>query len=222
MEEHRIRLVNRSYHTEDVMFLDYECAGEFTFEPGQYVTLELTQGDQTRYKPYSIYSHPDETTITFCVKLVDGGFASTYFADAPVGDEVRMRGPLGQFTLDDDLDHHILLATGTGVAPMHSIIHEALQSDENVVELFHGIPTRDDLIDETTFQELDNTHEGFSYTPVFSREDANHEGYVQDHAPIQDNTAYYLCGLKAFVEETTSYLTEHQVSEALINRERFS
>lgn len=222
MEEHRVRLTDKERVTDEILFLTYTYPESFDFEAGQYVNLELDVDGTTRYRPYSLYSHPDNDTLVFCVKLVDNGFASTYFKNVSEGASVPMHGPIGQFTLDTDQTNHVFLATGAGIAPLHSMIKEAITNDADTIELYHGIPTREDTIATKTLERLARKHDCFSFTQVYSREDTGTTGYVQDHAPIRDDASYYLCGVKEFVEDTEATLRDSGVPEALINRERFS
>lgn len=222
METYQSRVLSKRYETDTVIFVDLAKPDSFSFEPGQYVSLEISQDGKTRYKPYSVYSHPSSEQLKLCLKLIDGGFASTYFDHVSPGEELTVRGPLGVFTVDEACNDHVFLATGVGIAPFNAMIRELLH-EEHSVDLFHGVQRQDDLVKPETFTTLEDDHSSFSYHPVLSREKTGYaHGYVQDHTPIREDAAYYLCGVQEFVEETQSFLKQSGVSEALINTERFS
>ena len=223
METYTTSVENVAYETERVLFLNLSYPEEFSFNAGQYISLEIHRGDTTRYKPYSIYSEPNTDSLRLCIKLVEDGFASERFKQIEEGDTFTMRGPLGRFSPDTSNDDHVLLCTGAGIAPLHSMLCDLLDDGNNTVSLYHGVRTQDDLIEPDHYKSLQETHDRFSYHPVLSRSsDAERHGYVQDHLDVQEDAAYYLCGVQEFVEDTESILQQHGVSEALINRERFT
>lgn len=219
MDDHTIRLERKHYVTDDLCFLSFSRPDDFSFKAGQFVNLQIRRDNTTRYRPYSLYNHPEEASLRILVKLVDDGFASGWFADADPGVSVTMSGPLGAFTLSD-ADHHVFLATGTGVAPFHALIQEALRRDDTA-ELYYGTRTPDRLAGHGDFEDLAE-QPGFDYNPVLSRDSsANRSGYVQDHAPLYDDAAYYLCGLGEFVLDAEEFLQSSGLDESLINTERY-
>jgi ferredoxin-NADP reductase len=223
VETYTTRVENVTYETERVIFIDLSYPEGFSFNAGQYISLEIQRGDTTRYKPYSIYSGPEDEPIRLCIKLVEDGFASERFRHVEEGEVFTMRGPLGRFFPDNSNDEHILLCTGAGIAPLHSMLRDLLDDDTNTVSLYHGVRTRDDLIEPEHYESLQQTYDRFSYYPVCSRSsNAELHGYVQDHMEVREEAAYYLCGVQAFVEDTESILKDNGVSEALIKRERFT
>lgn len=218
MDAYTARVLTKHHETPDVIFVEATKPSGFSFTPGQFVSATITDNGTTRHKPYSVYSHPSADHVRLCIKLIPEGFASEHFKALEEGDELRFKGPLGQFTLDEKAEKHVFLATGVGIAPLHSLIVEAKRRGDDAA-LYHGVRRSDDLIEDDVFNSFGDW---FSYHPVLSRDpEASRTGYVQDHAPIT-NAAYYLCGVQGFVEDTTTYLKDMGVSEALINTERFT
>ena len=145
------------------------------FAAGQYVTL--TFGATPR--PYSVASSPDESELEFCVRRVPGGrLTSDLFTLLDVGDEVTVRGPNGEFVLDAPSARDLVfLATGTGVAPLRSMIEYTFANDRDRVGgvdrdvwLFLGCGWEDDLPYHDRFRELAAERENFHYVPTLSRE----------------------------------------------------
>ena len=103
----------------------------FVYRAGQAASLAVDAVDST---PYSIASAPSDTTrdgaLEFLIKI-DGAsrFGATVASVAP-GAHVRVEGPAGAFTLRDTLPGTPLLfvAGGTGIAPLRSMIREALSA----------------------------------------------------------------------------------------------
>ncbi|AKH70132.1 flavodoxin reductase family protein [Spongiibacter sp. IMCC21906] len=95
---------------------------------GQYINLWLNEKSQSRC--YSIASVASEDPfLELHIGLHPHGYLSpTLFYDCMVGDNIAWQGPIGEFVYRDDLpqDNILLLAEGTGLAPLLGICREAL------------------------------------------------------------------------------------------------
>jgi CDP-4-dehydro-6-deoxyglucose reductase len=79
------------------------------------------------------------------------------------------------------------------------------------IYLFFGCRTQNDILYREEFEELQNTHSNFQYTPVLSREDWNGaKGYVHAHYNsifhTKPNAVIYLCGWSEMLKETRENL----------------
>ena len=126
-ELHTARLTQKTCISDPAQcfHLEYVIEGldQFAFKPGQFVSLvkEDSRGKmQTR--AYSIASAPRANAFDLCVNRVEGGFFSNLLADMEEGDPIGFHGPHGLFTLRQPLTDAILIATGTGIAPMRGFI----------------------------------------------------------------------------------------------------
>lgn len=119
---------------------------ELTFLPGQYVNIAVPGTDVTR--SYSFSNAPHEERLTFLVKLTPGGAMSTYLADrAAIGDGITFTGPHGSFFLREAENPLLLLAGGTGLAPILSILRK-LRGDGSgrKAHVVYGVNTDEDLV----------------------------------------------------------------------------
>ena len=107
---------------EDVIFL-----------AGQFVEFVLANGERRAYSIASAPSISGVVSIELHVRHTPGGLFTDYVFDGmQVHDLVRMELPLGTFFLREDSDEPIvLLASGTGFAPMKSILQYAQQKQLN-------------------------------------------------------------------------------------------
>ena len=106
-----------------------ECFCQFT--PGQYVEIWVPD---TPYlsRSYSIGNAPRaDGSIDLQIRQVEGGRLSEWaFTKMKPGDSVRVRGPLGTFTVRSPLDRPLLfVAGGTGFAPIEALIEQQLRLD---------------------------------------------------------------------------------------------
>ncbi|MGO8957918.1 MAG: 2Fe-2S iron-sulfur cluster-binding protein [Streptosporangiaceae bacterium] len=130
---HRLRVAAVVAETEEACSLVFDVPPElgraFTYLPGQFLTLRIpSDRDGSVARCYSLCSSPhagDALTVT--VKQTAGGYASHWIADnVRPGTMLDVLPPAGQFTpssLDADL---LLLAAGSGITPVMSILKSAL------------------------------------------------------------------------------------------------
>jgi len=195
---------------------------------------EDANGKPHKLRLYSIAStrHGDNfngNTVSLCVRQLqyekDGetinGVCSTYLCDIKPGDKVKITGPVGkEMLLPDEEDANIvMLATGTGIAPMRAYLRRMFEPTEKEKNkwnfkgkawLFMGAPKSANLLYEEDLQRyLTDYPDNFKYTKAISREQQNTKGgrmNFQDRVlesanelfnMIEDEkTHIYLCGLK--------------------------
>ncbi|PSJ20353.1 benzene 1,2-dioxygenase, partial [Halomonas sp. ND22Bw] len=90
---------------------------DLVFLPGQYVNILVPGTEATR--SYSFSSGPEVASASFLVKITPGGLMSEYLSQrAQVGDTLELTGPMGSFFLRSGQRRALLLAGGTGLAPL--------------------------------------------------------------------------------------------------------
>lgn len=145
------------------------------FAAGQY--LAIRYADTPRV--YSVASSPTRDALEFCVRRVPGGeLTSDLAVDLEAGDEVTLRGPYGELVLEEPSSRDLVfLATGTGVAPLKSMIDYTLETgrdrfddESRAVWLFLGAGWRDQLPYHDAFRRLADDRPNFHYVPTLSRE----------------------------------------------------
>lgn len=202
------------------------------FNPGQYIQLNLPNGDT---RPYSVASTPaDPHHIELHIKRSDNGVATEgwVFKDLAAGDHVGLSGPYGRFSFRPKRDKPLLLlGSGTGLAPLKSIVkHIAETANESgwsqEVVLYHGVRTEADLYDRAWFEALAAEHEWFTYRPALSRgEWQGRTGRVpellaEDYPRAAGNVAY-ICGSPDMVDDTMKALMKARLFPRDIYREDF-
>jgi CDP-4-dehydro-6-deoxyglucose reductase len=199
--------------------------------PGQYIDVIGKNGLRRSYSVANAGGKVDGATgrLELHVRQVEGGAFSRYwFQDAQPSDLLRFEGPRGSFFLRDlaELDL-VLLATGTGIAPVKAMLAELAtrpaDAQPRSVSLLWGGRRPADLYWQPAF-------EGLHYTPVLSRADAawtGARGHVQDvllqAGSDWARTAVYACGSPAMIDGARAALTaaglapRRFVSDAFLN-----
>lgn len=194
-------------------------ARSFNFYPGQYVEIIGFGGIRRSYSLAN--ASADDKFLEFHIGEVPGGAMSNYwFHQAKVDDLLRINGPLGTFFLRNiaGLDL-IFLATGTGIAPVKSMLAglQALEQQDQPrsITVYWGRRTQSEL-----YETLMCNFSEYRYVPVLSR--ANIEwngvkGYVQEvylaETPDQSNRVVYACGSDAMIHSAKRDLIEAGLPE---------
>src|SRR3954465_5998184 len=103
-----------------------ELADDYSFMPGQYLTLRTTMDGEEVRRSYSICSGPDDGEVRIAVKKVDGGAFSNWAADElKPGAELDVMTPTGRFGVThapDEARVYVGFAAGSGITPILSIV----------------------------------------------------------------------------------------------------
>lgn len=192
--------------------------GTITFKAGQFVSFEVPKEGQARpvARPYSIASPPDQQDrLLLILNLVKDGPGSTYLFSLREGSRAEFKGPAGAFYLRDDAARDLLfVATGTGIAPIRSMILAQLErASSRSVTLFWGLRSQRDLYLQDELQALAQAHPTFSYVTTLSRPDPGWEGtvgrvtaMVEQRVSSVSNLAVYLCGGSGMIKDVTARL----------------
>jgi cytochrome-b5 reductase len=75
-------------------------------------------------------------TIPYCPQSYEKGNISRYVSLLKIGDNIRVKGPKGQFNYSSALSREIgMIAGGTGITPMLQIIRAALKNPQDPTRL---------------------------------------------------------------------------------------
>ncbi|WP_325049842.1 benzoate 1,2-dioxygenase electron transfer component BenC [Nocardioides sediminis] len=201
---------------------------QLAFLPGQYVNVAVPGTEETR--SYSFSSAPDDKELSFLVKLTPGGVMSTWLSEqAAVGDEVRFTGPHGSFFLREAERPLLLLAGGTGLAPILSILRRLRDTGSTrPTHLVYGVSTDDDLVELDRLAELAASMPSLTWDHCVSDPSsrAENKGYVTtlvrpEHLYGGD-VAVYLCGPPPMVEAVRSHFADQGVVPTGFYYEKFA
>lgn len=187
----------------------------FNFNAGQYVNL-IKNGIS---RSYSIANF-SEKSIEFFIKNYHGGEMSNYwFNHAKINDLIRLEGPIGTFFIrESTVNNIIFIGTGTGVAPLKSIL-DSLDKNKEILKnktiwFFNGARYKEDL-----FWHPKNNN--VNYIPVLSREVEGFngfKGYVQDAVLDQkidlQDAQVYACGSAEMINSAKELFVKNKLKES--------
>lgn len=166
----------------------------FPYAPGQFISaVAEDQNGKMQTRAYSIASAPASNRFDLCVNRVEEGFFSNHLADLPdlpVGAKIEIHGPHGHFVLQEPITDSILVATGTGVAPMRAFTQWLFpangpdRSNGKEIWLVYGTRHETDIYYQEEFEALAARVSNFHYLPTLSRAQDSWtglRGHVQVH-----------------------------------------
>ena len=220
---------------------------DWAFQAGQYMIFHIPQAENhAARRQYSISSPPSQKNhLEFIIEYVPNGIASTYLPQMKIGALLTMQGPAGVFIYRPYPRNAVYLATGTGIAPMLSIIPDQLnnQNFSQNIYLYWGLKNLKDIYYLDYLINLKNTHPGrFEFSICLSRETELESQLKQELMPFfilghvnlgvetllaKLQTAhnafdYYLCGGKHVVESLREYLAGKGVPKEQVAFEKFT
>ncbi len=198
--------------SDDVMLIALQLPANerLQYRAGQYIEFMLKDGKRRSYSMANA-PHLDEQ-ITLHVRHMPGGvFTDQVFSSMKERDILRFEGPHGTFFLREDSDKPmILLASGTGFAPIKALMEHLIDlKSERSVSLYWGGRRPQDLYMHALCQEWTSSLVNFKYIPVISdalaedqwqgRTGFVHQAIIADHADLS-TCQVYACGAPIVVD----------------------
>ena len=197
-----------------VLTLQLPASERLQYRAGQYIEIMLRDNKR---RSYSMASAPvDGGPVSLHIRHMPGGlFTDQVFTTMKERDILRFEGPMGTFFLRDDSDKPvILLASGTGFAPLKAIVeHMINEKSTRPIVLYWGARRPHDLYMDALCRQWAADLPQFTYVPVVSNaleEDQwqGRTGFVHHAvmADLPDMAAYqvYACGAPIVVESANS------------------
>ncbi len=204
------RVQELAFPAPDVALLRLQLPANesFRYHAGQYLQFILRDGSR---RSYSMANAPTgEPKLELHIRHMPGGaFTDQVFGTLKVRDILRMEGPFGSFYLRDADDKPlVLLASGTGLAPIKAILEQLrTQAGTRPARLYWGARKRVDLYLLDWAQAQAQELPWLEFVPVLSEPDADWHGRtgLVHHAVMQDlpdlsGREVYACGSPLMVD----------------------
>jgi CDP-4-dehydro-6-deoxyglucose reductase len=206
----RVQKIDRVTDDVAILFLKLPANERLQFLAGQYIEFLLKDGTR---RSFSMANAPhDDEFVQLHVRHVPGGsFTDHVFAKMKERDILRFEGPHGTFFLREDSQKPIVfVASGTGFAPIKSIIEYALNKQlARPMTLYWGARRPKDLYLNDLPLKWAAEHPDFKYVPVISealpedqwtgRTGFVHRAAMEDLPDLSDSQVY-ACGVPIMVD----------------------
>lgn len=204
--------IDRSAKDSVIIHFQQPPFGRIHYLPGQYITLRLELDGEVYFRSYSLCSSPRlDAEMSIGIRRVKGGILSNYLADTARPEmELEVLVPRGRFFLDNSVKekrHIILLAGGSGITPLFSILRSTLFNEpESRVSLLLTDHGEEYVMLKAGIEQLekkfaDRFHVQYRFTTNdgrFTKEDV--ASFLQKRILPDEDKLAFLCGPTGLME----------------------
>ena len=214
-----------------------ELQKEFSFIPGQYITIKKELSGKEVRRAYSICSSKKSNTIRIGVKAVNKGLFSVFATSNLIkGDILEVSPPEGRFILNPNKNkNYLAFVAGSGITPVLSMLKSVLESDNNnKFVLVYGNKTPDEVMFKNDIDHLkvnypDQLFVYYTYSKVnnenalFGRIDISTVNYIiKNKHKGTDFDEFFLCGPESMIDTVKTDLLNKGITDQNIHFELFS
>lgn len=209
----------------DMVSLTIQCNRHFKMgDAGQHHPVIVEYRGRRYERTYSL-TQVDAKHVQLTVKKVAQGIVSTWLADhAKVGDVLEFGQPYGDMLIPTEKNNLVLLAAGSGITPMYSLVRKLVDSQEiqhRPVQLLYWVKTHADVGFKKYFESLAAQHPNFSFQVFYTQiEQADQRLNIEHKLHVSDvkNSTVYVCGPSGFVANAEQFFADAK----LLKTEAFS
>lgn len=219
VEHALVKGITRMAEDTILLHLRLPLHSNLMFAAGQYIDFLLPGDVRRSYSIANASRAQGVIDLELHIRHMPGGvFTDWLFHEARLRDKLTIEGALGGFYLRESDKPALFLATGTGYAPVRSmILTEIARGSTRPMTLYWGARTLKDMYLHDEARDLAARHPDLTFVPVLSRPSAEDAwsgavGHVQEVAamdiPDMTNWQVYSCGSPAMVAQASSYLAQ--------------
>ncbi|MCU7696313.1 ferredoxin reductase [Acinetobacter sp. AYS6] len=217
-----VQIVKKEFVAHDVVSLTLKCNRLVKMGvAGQHHPVIVEIAGRRYERTYSL-TQIDQQHLRLTIKKVEDGIVSNWFmTESQIGDIFELGQPYGDMQQNIETPKLIMLAAGSGITPMLSLITAIKQSqqlDKVQVQLLYWVKQRSDAAFIEYFEKVAQQFPNFSYQVFYTQEKPNDERLNAEHLALVDdleNSTVYACGPSGFVstveqlfEKAPTVLTE--------------
>ncbi|WP_423372365.1 2Fe-2S iron-sulfur cluster-binding protein [Burkholderia sp. LMG 32019] len=226
------RVIGQDRLTHDIVRLRIQLDEALPYKAGQYAQLSIASlpGEARSYS-FATGVRPDAQAVFFVRKVPGGVFSGHVHGHDLTGKTVTVEGPLGDFWMRPATTPLILIAGGSGLAPVLALLEDgAAARVARPVTLLFGARAQRDLYALDTIADLARRwRDRFDFLPILSEEPDDSSwrgarGWVTDGiaADLPADAHAYLCGPPRMIDAATDVLTARGLAREHIHADRFT
>jgi len=209
---------------------------QLLFYPGQYAAIGFKRfGRPSPMRCFSIISSPNNAKELQFAARIQGNFTRS-LSELEPGDEVFVRGPFGNFVVDETYDRNvILMAGGIGITPFMSMIRYATEAQLPIpITLLFSYHSKEEIpfFDELRYHQQHNPNLRVIFFVTQDTRASKGETVLTGRITKERlakltgghfaRFTYFLCGPKGFVESMRTIVQTNGADPARIISEEFS
>ncbi|KGT48646.1 ferredoxin reductase [Acinetobacter sp. HR7] len=212
------KIVQKENAAQDMVSLKIQVNRLFKFgEAGQHHPVFVVVNGIRYERSYSL-TQVNAQHVLLTIKKVDGGKVSNWATDiAQVDDVIEFGQPFGDMTLANDIAPLVLLAAGSGITPMLSLLEALEKSGEfaqQPVQLLYWVKHYQDVAFKQRFETLAAKYPNFTFKVFATQEQPAAERLNASHlADLQnlEQSTVYACGPSGFVAQAENLCAQAKV-----------
>lgn len=230
-----VKLIKKETVAEGTMAFYFAKPQGFEFRAGQFADYTLIDppetDDEGNTRGFSLVQAPFEPYLVAATRMRDTAFKRV-LKNLPVGTEVKLDAPYGDFTLHKtESTPAVFIIGGIGVTPVRSMIAQATHDkSKHKITLLHSSRTPADLPLKTDFKKLVTENPNFTYVMAVESPTSDWKGeqgritaeMIKKHVPDLGKPIYYLSGPEGMVKSMRQLLIGLKVNEDNIRTEEFT
>jgi ferredoxin-NADP reductase/sterol desaturase/sphingolipid hydroxylase (fatty acid hydroxylase superfamily) len=213
--------------TEDVRSVYFESVSkDFSdYFPGQYLNVRMKIDGKNHDRIFSLSSSPVKDKFLRITMKLNGVFTHHIFNKAKPGDVIEALLPCGDFYIKPNPLHsinYLMIAGGSGVTPLYSMIRSILQTESNsTVTLFYSNKSPETKIFADEINLLIQTFRNFKVVDFYSGVARLSQKDIQNFIDSNQNPQIYTCGPTSLKSAVKKYLREIKIDESISHDEEF-
>jgi ferredoxin-NADP reductase len=230
-----VKLVKKEVIARDTMAFYWEKPAGFEFIAGQFCEITLlnpaSTDEEGNTRAFSFVRMPYEDNLVTATRIRNTAFKQN-LQILPIGTEVKLTGPYGDFKLHKNPDQPaVFIIGGIGITPVRSIIATAAHDKlPHKITLIYSNRTSADAPFIADFEDFAKSNPNFTFVPVYTKVNGVKPGFESGHINadmlkkhISDisKPIYYLSGPAAMVKAMRKLLVEIGADEDNIRAEEF-
>lgn len=237
----KAKFIKKLNLTHDILEVEIQLEDKVFFKAGQYVHFYLDWLDNSRI--YSIANKPElkgNQNLKFFIRLVKGGKFTEWLFNSDIENvEFYISPPEGNFYLRNSNKSIMMIAGGSGLAPIYSILEDVVYNQEkeenqkNIerkVNLLFGVRTEKDLYKLKELEDIQKKWKNdFQIIPILSDipQDSSwkgERGFISDYLKkisFLNDYQFYMCGPPIMIDTSLEVLLNSKVSESDIFYDKF-
>lgn len=211
------KIVQKENSAQNMVSLTIQFNRHFEVgQAGQHHPI-FVEVDGIRYERSYSLTQLDSQHVLLTVKKVDQGKVSSWLVEqSQVGDILEFGQPYGDMLLPEQAQAILLLAAGSGITPMLSLLKALSKTDRMTqapIQLLYWVKEYADVAFKTRFEQLAEQYPNFSFQVFYTQEDDAGERLNQAHAGLVENienSVVYACGPSGFVAQAEQLFAHAQ------------
>ena len=219
-------IIRRKEIAKNTYEIRFGLKDKIVYSAGQYIVVILdkkTADEMGNRRSFSLSSSPENKKyISTCFRLSEKHSEfKEYIMNVPLGTEVNVQGPLGEFALPKKAieENIVLIAGGVGITPFISMLRDAThRKSSQKITLIYTDKSQERMGYYDELVKLDFANPNFNFVNRFKRID---EDYIKKNCYFK-NSIFYICGAPGMVERAIKILKKLKVNEENIKVENFT